>query len=322
MAISVDFGAERKPGAWPVKPSVLPVASARTARTRPEEQLLSDATVLRISTALQSSLHTADIIHAFANEIRRLLPKVSLRYSNKTHGVLVEDGPHYQHRTSYELNLVGDSLGEIAFYRQRGFLEKEEALIEVVLCALIYPLRNSLLYQQALQQALKDPLTGINNRASMNAYLKQQVLITERHKSSLSVIMFDIDKFKSINDTYGHLVGDLVLRKTANAIVRCTRDSDVVFRFGGEEFVVVLTNTELAGAQLLAERIRVHVGELDFETIGGVGKVSVSGGVSEYQSGDDPSSLLARCDSLMYEAKELGRNRIVPLISLAGTDRL
>lgn len=315
MAISVDFRAESKRGTWPVSPRVLPIGGARKATDAPE-QLLSDATVLRISTALQSSLQTSDIIQAFALELRRLLPKVSLRYSNKPYGVLVEDGQRYQHRTSYELNLVGDSLGELAFYRQRAFSDKEEALIEVVLCALIYPLRNSLLYQQALQQALKDPLTGINNRASMNAYLKQQVLITQRHSSPLSVIMFDIDKFKPINDTFGHLVGDLVLRKTANAIVRCTRDSDVVFRFGGEEFVVVLSNTDLPGAQLLAERIRCHIEEQDFDAIGGIGKVTVSGGVSEFQSGDDPSSLLGRCDRLMYGAKEQGRNRIAPALKL------
>lgn len=316
MAISVDFKAENMRGPWPVSPRVLPVSNSKTSSRSTSKQLLSDATILRISTALQSSLETADIIQAFSLEIRRLLPKISVRYANKNHNVLVEDGPHFQHRTSYELNLVGDSLGEIAFYRQRAFAEKDEALIEVLLCALIYPLRNSLLYQQALQQALKDPLTGVNNRASMNAYLKQQVLITERHKGSLSVIMFDVDKFKKINDTFGHLVGDLVLRKVANAITQCTRNSDVVFRFGGEEFVVVLTNTNLAGALLLAERIRCNVEELDFETVGGVGKVTVSGGVTEYASNDDPNRLLNRCDKLMYSAKQMGRNRIAPALSL------
>lgn len=316
MAISVDFKAENNRGTWPVSPRVLPISSPKNGLQSTHKPLLSDATILRISTALQSSLQTADIIQAFALEIRRLLPKVSIRYSNKAHDVLVEDGSHFQHRTSYELNLVGDSLGEIAFYRQRAFTEKDEALIEILLCALIYPLRNSLLYQQALQQALKDPLTGVNNRASMNAYLKQQVSITERHKASLSVIMFDVDKFKNINDTFGHLVGDLVLRKVANAITQCTRNSDVVFRFGGEEFVVVLSNTNLAGALLLAERIRCSIEELDFETIGGVGKVTVSGGVTEYTNHDDPNSLLSRCDKLMYSAKKMGRNCIAPALAL------
>ncbi|MEM7467860.1 MAG: GGDEF domain-containing protein [Pseudomonadota bacterium] len=310
MATSVDFDADRKLRTWQVKPSVLPIASARLNQSRDEEKLLSDATVLRISTALQSSLHTTDIIRSFAAEVRRLLPKVTLRYSNRHHDLVVEDGKRFQHRTSYELNLVGDYLGEIAFYRQRGFSEREESLIEIILCALIYPLRNSLLYQQALTQALKDPLTGVNNRASLDAYLKQQVLLAQRHKTPLSVIMLDIDSFKSINDVYGHLVGDVVLRRVANTIVQCTRDSDVVFRFGGEEFMVVLSNTDKQGARLLAERIRQKIAAIDVDTLGGAGKVTVSGGVDECLASDEPAVLLARCDALMYEAKNAGKNQI------------
>ena len=310
MATSVEFDADRKLRNWQVKPSVLPVTTRRSFAIPPEEKLLSDSTVLRISTALQSSLHTADIIRSFTSEVRRLLPKISVRYSNKHHDLTIEEGAHYQHRTSYELNLVGDYLGEISFYRQHSFTEKEETLLEILLCALIYPLRNSLLYQQALTQALKDPLTGVNNRASLDAYIKQQVLLAQRHKTALSVIMLDIDRFKSINDTYGHLVGDGVLRRVASAIIQCTRDSDVVFRFGGEEFVVVLSNTDKHGAYLLAERIRFNIEQLDIDSIGGTGKITVSGGVEECAASDDPLSLIARCDGLLYDAKSKGRNRV------------
>lgn len=312
MATSVNFDAEQKIRSWQVSPSVLPIATPRVLNQPAgmDDKLLSDATVLRISTALQSSLHTADIIRAFANEVRRILPRLSIRYYNKHHDVLIDEGKHYQHRTSYELNLVGDYLGDIAFYRQQAFNPKEEALIEIILCALIYPLRNSLLYQQALTQALKDPLTGVNNRASLDVYLKQQVLLAQRHDTALSVIMLDIDWFKSINDRFGHLVGDGVLRRVANCIVHCTRDSDVVFRFGGEEFVVVLSNTDQHGAYLLAERIRNGVQSLDIETLGGPGEVTISGGVGQCSANDEPASLLARCDELLYAAKNAGRNTI------------
>ncbi|MGR8949311.1 MAG: GGDEF domain-containing protein [Gammaproteobacteria bacterium] len=310
MATGVDFDADRKMRSRQVKPSVLPVASTRRFTAAPEEKLLSDSTVLRISTALHSSLHTADIMRSFAGEARRLLPKLSVRYCNKHHEVTIEDGAHFQHRTSYELNLVGDYLGEISFYRQCAFTEKEESLIELLLCALIYPLRNSLLYQQALTQALKDPLTGVNNRASMNAYIKQQVLLAQRHKTELSVIMLDIDRFKSINDTYGHLVGDRVLQRIANALIKCTRDSDVVFRFGGEEFVVVLSNTDKWGAYLLAERIRATVEQLEIDSIGKE-SITVSGGVEACQPHDDALSLISRCDELLYQAKSCGRNCVL-----------
>jgi len=271
---------------------------------------VSDSTVLRVSTALQASLHVKDVVHAFANEIRRIVRDVSLRYRNRPRQILIEDGNNQLHRCSYELNLLGDSLGEVVFTRAQPLSEHDQELLEVLLCALIYPLRNALLYEQALTQALKDPLTGVNNRASMDAYLKHQTLVTDRHKTPLSLIMIDVDLFKSINDTFGHVVGDVVLRAVANAIVKCTRDSDVVFRYGGEEFVVILTNTEGVGADFLAERIRQSIAALDIEALSNHTSITVSAGVAQFRDGDNPVSLLSRADEMLYTAKQRGRNRV------------
>jgi diguanylate cyclase (GGDEF)-like protein len=287
--------------------SILPITTDKTRHRK----LVSDSTVLRMSTALQASLHAKDVIHAFANEVRRLVRDVSLRYRNRTRNLVVEDGTNQVHRCSYDLQLLGDSLGEIAFTRSHPLSERDQELLEILLCALIYPLRNALLYEQALTQALKDPLTGVNNRASMDAYLKHQVLVSERHKTALSLIMIDVDLFKSINDTFGHVVGDVVLRAVANAIVTCTRDSDVVFRYGGEEFVVVLTNTEGAGADFLAERIRQSIAALDIEALSNHTSITVSAGVAQLVDGDSAMELLQRADELLYRAKQAGRNRIM-----------
>ncbi len=285
---------------------VLPIVSGKT----PQQKLVSDSTVLRVSTALQASLHVQDVIHAFANEIRRIVRDVSVRYRNRARQILVEDGNSQIHRCSYELTLLGDSLGEMVFTRAQSLSDHDQELLEVLLCALIYPLRNALLYEQALTQALKDPLTGVNNRASMDAYLKHQTLVSERHKNPMSLIMLDIDLFKSVNDTFGHVIGDVVLRAVANAIVKCTRDSDVVFRYGGEEFVVVLTNTEGAGADFLAERIRQSVAALDIDVLANHTSITVSAGVAQFRAGDCPTSIVSRADERLYVAKDLGRNRV------------
>lgn len=287
--------------------SILPISTDKTRH----QKLVSDSTVLRVSTALQASLHVKDVIHAFSNEVRRIVRDVSLRYRNRARNLMVEDGTNQLHRCSYELQLLGDSLGEIAFTRSHSLSERDQELLEILLCALIYPLRNALLYEQALTQALKDPLTGVNNRASMDAHLKHQVLVSERHKTALSLIMIDVDLFKSINDTFGHVVGDVVLRAVANAIVTCTRDSDVVFRYGGEEFVVVLTNTEGAGADFLAERIRQSIAALDIEALANHTSITVSAGVAQFVAGDTAIGLLQRADELLYQAKQGGRNRVV-----------
>ena len=274
-------------------------------------KLLSDSTVLRISNSLQSSLFVKDVIHAFSSEARRVVRRVALRYRNRADDLLFQEGRQQLHRCSYELNLLGKSLGEVSFMRNQPFTNDEQSLFEVMLCALIYPLRNALMYERALRSALKDPLTGINNRASMEQHIEHEVLPAVRHNTPLSMLMVDLDHFKAINDTHGHLVGDAVLTAVANCIVRCTRNSDVVFRYGGEEFAVILTNTKSTGAQLLAERIRSAVAELE-TSVGGVRVlVTTSVGIAELGPGDSKLDLLERADAMLYRAKYRGRNQVV-----------
>ncbi len=285
---------------------VFPIDTGKSRR----QKLLSDSAILRIATALQESLHVKDVIGVFSNEARRILRDISFRYRNRERQILIEHGRNQIHRCSYELNLHGHHLGEVVFTRGRSLTERDQELLDALLCALLYPLRNALLYEQALTQALKDPLTGVKNRASLDAYLKQQITVTERHKNPLSVIMFDVDLFKSINDSFGHVAGDVVLRAVADVIVNCTRDSDVVSRYGGEEFVVILTNTEGDGAVYLAERVRVAVAALKLDGMANHGSVTISGGVAEFHQGDTPTDLLCRADKMLYGAKAKGRNRV------------
>lgn len=280
----------------------------------PEAQpraLLSDSTVLRISNALQSSLYVKDVIHAFTLEARRIVRRISLRYRNRGEGLAFQEGRLQLHRCTYELNLLGKSLGELTFMRSQPFSTDEQALIEVMLCALVYPLRNALMYERALKTALTDPLTGVHNRGSMEQHLEHQVLVSMRHSTPLSVLMIDIDYFKRINDTHGHMVGDAVLTEIAKAIVKCTRNSDVVFRYGGEEFVVILTNTRSAGAQLLGQRICNAVAAGEIEVAGTQIPVTVSIGVAELAPGDGSVDLLERADKQLYRAKVRGRNQVV-----------
>jgi diguanylate cyclase (GGDEF)-like protein len=274
-------------------------------------KMLSDSTVLRISNALQSSLYVKDVIHAFSSEARRLVRRLALRYRNRTDDFLFQEGRQQLHRCSYELNLLGKSMGEVSFMRNQPFSADEQALFEVMLCALIYPLRNALMYERALKSALKDPLTGINNRASMDLHLDHEVLSAVRHRTPLSMLMIDVDYFKAVNDQHGHVAGDAVLATVAEAIVRCTRDSDVVFRYGGEEFAVILTNTKSAGALLLAERIRSTISELVTQASDAKIQVTVSIGVAQLAAGESKVDLLEHADSMLYRAKYRGRNQVV-----------
>lgn len=273
--------------------------------------VLSDSIKLRIANALQSSLHIRDVIQGFAREVRRIVRGVSVRYRNSPDRLAIDDGARELNRYSYDLNLVGKYLGEVTFSRNDALTESELEVLEVVLCTLIYPLRNALQYERALKIALKDPLTGVSNRATMAAHLSQHISLAERQGSDLSLLMIDIDRFKSVNDRFGHIVGDVVLTNVASQIVKCTRTSDGVFRYGGEEFVVVLPNTGPEGAELLAERIRSEIEHMVLESLPTNSRVTVSIGVAHILRGELQLDLLQRADAVLLAAKRSGRNRVL-----------
>ncbi len=150
-----------------------------------------------------------------------------------------------------------------------------------------------------------DSLTGVFSRRKLEEFLRSEVERCKRYHRPLSVLFIDVDNFKQINDTYGHNKGDEVLKSIAHVIRKETRKTDFVGRFGGEEFLIVLPETELDHAYAVAERIRKSIERLDF----GVGRVSVSVGVTDLREDDDLESLFNRVDRAMYLAKEKGKNR-------------
>lgn len=276
-----------------------------------QEIRVSDSIKLRMANALQSSLHVQHIIKSFGVELCRVIPDVVVRYRHRAHKLQVDTGPRALNCYSYDLNLVGSFLGEVSFSRHTPLTDEEVATAEVLLCSLVYPLRNALQYESALKIALKDPLTGVSNRASMDAHLKHHVSLAARQETALSLLMIDLDRFKGINDRFGHIVGDVVLTEVAACIVRCTRTSDGVFRYGGEEFVAVLPSTSTAGAELLAERIRSEIAALDIEPMPASEGVTTSIGVAHLVPGDDYLALLERADGALLQAKRDGRNRVL-----------
>lgn len=165
---------------------------------------------------------------------------------------------------------------------------------------------------QLHEEAVKDPLTGLFNRRYMNLLAEMEFKKTKRYSHPLSVLMIDIDHFKSINDKYGHKVGDLVLKHVAQEIRNHIRSSDIPIRYGGEEFVIVLPNTTRERAYTLAERIRKHIDATPILVDGNEINCKVSIGISSME--DNPETfgeLVNNSDKRMYLAKQSGRNRTV-----------
>lgn len=153
-----------------------------------------------------------------------------------------------------------------------------------------------------------DVLTGLANRRHFMDYFEKMISQAQRHSNPISLVMIDLDKFKDINDSYGHQAGDDVLSALGNLLSRETRKEDLAGRIGGEEFAVILTQTDIEKADNYAERIRKEINQLEVDSV--PAEITASLGVSEMKDGDDSESLLKRADAALYEAKENGRNRV------------
>ena len=165
------------------------------------------------------------------------------------------------------------------------------------------------------ESAIRDPLTGLYTRFYMEDQAEALINNHNRHSiSELSLVIFDLDHFKSINDTYGHDVGDIVLQQAAGVLLRQVRKTDIPVRFGGEEFIIFLPgNVQAAG--LLAERVRKEIEESEFMAEGKVIPVTISGGVAPHEEGESLGDLIKKADRLLYQAKKSGRNQIVSTAS-------
>jgi diguanylate cyclase len=172
--------------------------------------------------------------------------------------------------------------------------------------------------QQSLEairaESLTDPLTGLGNRKYFDRSIEMAVQNAIANGEPLSLLMFDIDHFKSFNDSYGHLTGDQVLRLVGMSLKQTIKGQDITARYGGEEFAVVLPNTALRQALTVADHIRraVMAKELKKKSTGEIlGRVTISVGVSMLKPGDDTDALIERADACLYAAKRNGRNRVI-----------
>lgn len=167
----------------------------------------------------------------------------------------------------------------------------------------------------ALSRAVTiDPLTGISNRAGVDQALASILAEARDGRCRMSLAVLDIDHFKSLNDTYGHQIGDEILRLVGRALTASTREMDIVGRMGGDEFVIIIRDEDLAGARLLAERVRRAVVDCDLTKVlgkGVLGNVTASIGVAQFRPGDSLPHLFERADRCLFDAKNRGRNQVI-----------
>jgi diguanylate cyclase (GGDEF)-like protein len=188
-----------------------------------------------------------------------------------------------------------------------AFTREDEELLSFLGTSIVRDLENHRLYQLAIT----DSLTKVFNRQYLLHRLPDEIERFRRYGDPFSIILFDVDHFKRLNDAHGHHAGDAVLRALAASVHEDLRESDALVRYGGEEFLVLLPKADLAAASVIAERIRVHVAGHPFHYLNIELRITVSLGVGQYVSSENEGDFVNRIDVALYEAKAKGRNRLV-----------
>lgn len=293
----------------------------------------------RLHARMAGVLSISGMIEAYSVWLMPLVSHELIGYNNearnKRHLFCSGHGPHRRQAIAFAEQIIAQTEpGTTRYTRQNGryaykwsFETSEDSGILIILKEgrelngdeydlvnhsleiLAECLRRGLEYEDLFERASNDPLTGLSNRRVFDERIQQMMESARRYKMPLSMISMDLDKFKDINDNLGHQAGDEVLKAVAKMLKNAVRSTDLLVRMGGDEFLVVLDNTDLKSARILAERLCVAVDNLNIWANDN-SKLGVSIGLSELQAGEELRNWLERTDDILYHAKAEGRSRV------------
>ena len=298
----------------------------RTApRVETRELPLREPLFLRLARMLDP----ADLETALLEEMRARLPQatamVSLDPGSPEPSRVMDDQGIHRWRQAHRpprllavpLSDLGDASGWIAYLDDAQLRQQKPNaaahLLEIAAAAAI-PARNARRHADALELTLRDPLTGLYNRRAYEAFLEREEQRARRGGQSLALILIDLDHFKSLNDTYGHPIGDRALLLLSQVLLDAVRRSDIVARPGGDEFSIVLPETGAAGAARIASRIRRRLGETPLICGSGIEPfhLSISCGIADLDDArGEAETMIHLADKALYEAKRSGRNQVL-----------
>ncbi len=285
------------------------------------------------------SLEPAAMVSGFERVSRQLLGPATLavytlapddparlvRFAEEGQGVksgpLAFDPPPLRERAAGEsgwkgrIPLVagGENVGVLEASFDRSLDEADLAILSTLAQTLALAVRNGQTFERTRRLTFTDDLTALYNSRFMALYLDRELKRCRRTRSSLSLLFMDLDGFKAVNDTHGHLAGSRTLVEVGAILEKTVRDADVLIRYGGDEFVILFPETPLSGGLVIAERIRQVISGTRFlESMGLEAHVSASVGIAAYpDTAEDVRALIAGADQAMYQAKALGKDRVV-----------
>ena len=281
--------------------------SAGAPMPRFEHLPVTDLAELQLLNRLHPHLDVQTLLEQFLMAMCTWLPLCGIRYTLADSGETFVAGRITRRASSAALRQGGETLGTVELFAFSDMATQAQT----ILAPLVSPLRNALAYHRAMSLARRDTLSGLGNRSALEQALATEAARAQRFGLPFTMLLVDIDHFKTVNDTLGHSAGDSVICAVAAELAGCLRPYDQAFRFGGEEFVVLLGQTGLGKGMEIAERIRRRIAARCRPASDPGRKITVSLGVAGFDAAETQEQLFNRADRALYRAKEEGRNRSI-----------
>lgn len=270
-----------------------------------QHALMSDKEKNQFMQVLTTSLDLQELGDIVFTELKNRLDALFLKIDSPFGSFQFGDSNGRSIIKSYDLTASRDGSIKIEYGFARTLSLRETQLLKDINYCVRNPIKNALQFFQIQKLALKDGLTALGNRRHFDETLEKATSKAHRTGEAVSLIVMDLDKFKQVNDKYGHAEGDKVLMSVAGAISQCLRNSDHAFRFGGDEFCCITTDTDAAANDLIVERIQEAVAA---DSLLQKHAISVSFGLTMLRPDDTQSDLFERADTALYRAKTAGRD--------------
>jgi len=249
---------------------------------------------------LQTTLDLDKILDIFAMEAARYIKFSGLYFKSKMVSKTLRGSRKAKHERQFELKLNDEFIGTINYSIDKPISMRHYKDLQRIHQIILYPLKNALQYHQAMQLAMQDALTGLGNRRYFDEQLKRAMHNANRHHAQVGLVLGDLNKFKAINDTYGHIAGDQVLIQFASILRTCIRDSDSIFRFGGDEFAIIVENASEYALDIIQSRID---SSLKTNVLLAKYQVGCSLGTTFMNRADNEHTLFERADQALYRQK-------------------
>ncbi|WP_057830949.1 GGDEF domain-containing protein [Colwellia sp. TT2012] len=256
--------------------------------------------VLDFMTQLQTTLDIDTLLNIFAVEAARYVDFSGLYFKSQSFNKALRGSRKAKKERRFDLKIADDFIGTLSYGINSPIsLTNYKVLQQLHLC-LLHPLKNAIAYHAAMQLAMQDALTGLGNRRYFDEQLKRAMHNANRHHSLVGLVLSDLNKFKAINDCYGHATGDLALREFANVLRQCIRDSDSLFRFGGDEFAIIVENANDSALAIIENRINLALAN---NVLLSKYQLSCSLGSTFMNRADNEMSFFERADKVLYQSK-------------------